>query len=123
MSDGSVPKVLLWIRHAPHSTVHLSEAIRLASMGNAMGGSYRLLFIAEGDRALLGGQEAYRLGPPIDRLLVDIVRPERPALVHRPCLVRRGLERSSLVSRVPIEAVGDSEAAEALRDADRVVPF
>ena len=112
---------LLWVRHPPYSTVHLTEAIRLAAMGAAMGGTYRVLFIAEGVRALVRGQEAFRLGPPIERTLAGIVTAERPALVHLPSLLRRGLDRSALVDSLPLRAIGDGEAAESLAAADRVV--
>ena len=92
-------------------------------MGSAMGGTYRLLFIADGVRALVQGQEAYVLGPPVEKTLQAIVTEDRPALVHLPSLLRRGLGRSSLVAGVPLLPVSDSEAAAALERADRVVPF
>ena len=121
--SADAPSVLLWIRHPPFSTVHLTEAIRLAAMGTAMGSIYRVLFIGEGVRALVRGQEGFRLGPPIERMFAGIVTDERPAFVHRPSLVRRGLERSALVPQLPLEPVGDTEAARALAAAARVVPL
>ena len=122
MTADALP-VLLWIRHPPYSTVHLSEAIRLAAMGTAMGSPYRVLFIGDGVRALVHGQEAFRLGPPIERAFAGIVTKERPAFVHLPSLLRRGLDRGSLVERLPIETIGDAEAARALGAAGRVVPL
>lgn len=115
--------VLLWIRHPPYSTVHLSEAIRLAAMGTALGSTYRVLFIGDGVRALASGQEAFRLGPPIERTFSGIVTKERPAFVHLPSLLRRGLDLRSLVRALPLEAIGDAAAARALRNARRVVPL
>ncbi len=78
--------VLLWLRHPPHSTVHLSEAVRTAAMATALGVPVRLLFIADGVRALVQRQEPYRLGPPIEKMLSGVVTDECPALVHRPSL-------------------------------------
>ncbi len=121
--NGSEEGVLLWIRHAPHSTVHLGEAIRLATMGTALGVPFRLLFLGDGVRALLRGTEAYRLGPPIDKLLTDVVTAESPALVHRRSLEARGLSADDLAPRVPVELVDDGGAAEWLERSHRVVPF
>ncbi len=122
MTNGA-SEVLLWIRHPPHSTVHLTEAVRLAAMGTALGDTYRFLFVADGVRSLLRGQEPFRLGPPMETMFAGLVSEERPALVHLPSLLRRGLERASLVAPFPLRIVGDAEAARALGDADRVVPF
>ena len=121
--NEAAPPVLLWIRHPPYSTVHLSEGVRLAAMGTALGSTYRVLFIGEGVRALVRGQEAFRLGPPIERMFAGIVTEAQPAFVHLPSLLRRGLDPSSLVSPLPFLPVGDGEAAAALRDAVRVVPL
>ena len=115
--------VLLWIRHPPYSTIHLSEAVRLAAMGTALGSTYRVLFIGDGVRALVRGQEAFRLGPPIERIFAGIVTKERPAFVHLPSLLRRGLDRGALVAQLPLEPIGDAEAARALGTAGRVVPL
>jgi sulfur relay (sulfurtransferase) DsrF/TusC family protein len=120
VSDGTV---LLWIRRAPHSTVHLSEAIRVASMATALGVPLRMLFIADGVRALVANQEPYRLGPPIEKTLGDIVTRERPALVHAPSLSLRGLAPESLVARVSVRLIDDDEAARWVLDAARTVPL
>lgn len=114
---------LLWVRRPPYSTVHLAEVIRLAAMGTAMGDTYRVLFIAEGVRALVRPQAALRLGPPIEQTLAGIVTDERPALVHERSLVRRRLDRDSLVDRLPFRTIDDAEAARTIVGADRVVPF
>jgi sulfur relay (sulfurtransferase) DsrF/TusC family protein len=119
----SAGEVLLWIRRPPHSTVHFSEAVRVAAMTSALNVPVRMLFIAEGVRTLIAGQEPYRLGPPIEKLLKDIVTPERPALVHLPSLERRGLERGALVQGVPFRWIDDEEAAQWVVDAARTVPL
>lgn len=123
MSDGSSDPVLLWIRHPPHATVHLSEAIRVASMASALDVSPRLLFIAEGVRALVRGQEPYRYSPPIERTLSGIVTEEQPALVHAPSLKGRAIGRPDLVPALPLQLVDDREAAAWVMRARRVVPF
>ncbi|HLY77380.1 MAG TPA: DsrE family protein [Thermoplasmata archaeon] len=120
MTEGSV---LLWVRRAPYSTAHLSEAIRVAAMGTALGLPLRMLFIADGVRALVAGQEPHRLGPPIEKTLRDIVTVERPALVHAPSLRRRGLEPLALASGVPVRLIEDDEAAQWVLDAARTVPL
>ncbi len=114
---------LLWVRHAPYTTAHLSEAIRLAAMSSALGTTVRLLFVADGVRALVGGAEPYRLGPPIRRLLQDIVTDERPALVHAPSLERRGLSARDLEAGVALRLVDDDEAGRWIAEADRTVPL
>ena len=121
MTDGA--STLLWVRHPPYSTVHLAEVIRLAAMGTAMGDAYRVLFIAEGVRALVRQQKPFLLGPPIERTLAGIVTEDRPALVHLPSLLRRGLDHDSLVDRTPLRPIGDAEAAATLARVNRVVPF
>lgn len=115
--------VLLWLRHPPHSTVHLSEAVRTAAMATALGVPVRLLFIADGVRALVQRQEPYRLGPPIEKMLSGVVTDECPALVHRPSLDRRGMDLASLVPGVPVEPVDDAGVADWVLQATRVVPF
>lgn len=115
--------VLIWIRHPPHTTAHFAEAIRVSAMATALGGPLRMLFIAEGVRALVRRQEPYRLGPPVDRALLDLVTPERPALVHAPSLVRRGLTPDELAPGVPVRLVDDAEAARWVLEADRTVPL
>jgi sulfur relay (sulfurtransferase) DsrF/TusC family protein len=115
--------VLLWIRHPPHSTIHLSEAVRVASMATALGIPTRLLFIGEGVRALARGQAPYRYSPPIEKTLQGVVTDEQPALVHLPSLSARGLGLAQLVDRLPIETVDDQLAAEWLVRSHRVVPF
>jgi sulfur relay (sulfurtransferase) DsrF/TusC family protein len=119
----STGEVLLWVRRPPHSTVHFSEAIRVAAMATALDVPLRMLFIADGVRALVAGQEPYRLGPPIERALRDIVSAERPALVHAPSLERRGLGREQLDPGVPIQLIDDDEAAQRIVDAARTVPL
>ncbi len=114
---------LLWVSHPPHSTVHLSEAIRLAAMSTALGSTTRLLFIGEGVRSLVEHQEPYRYGPPIDRALAGLVTVECPALVHRPSLAHRRMTRESLASHLPIETVDDAGAADWLYHAEKVVAF
>ena len=120
MSEGSV---LLWVRRVPHSTVHLSEALRVASMATALNVPLRMLFIAEGVRALVAGQDPYRLGPPIEKTLRDIVTAERPALVHAPSLQHRGLEPRALVAGVPVRLIDDDETAQWILGAARTVPL
>ena len=115
--------VLLYIRHAPHTTVHLGEAIRLATMGTALGVPFRLLFLGDGVRALLRGTEAYRLGPPIDKLLADIVSAESPALVHRRSLEARGVSATDLAPRVAGELGDDAGAAQWRERSRQVVAF
>jgi sulfur relay (sulfurtransferase) DsrF/TusC family protein len=117
------PGVLLWVRRAPHSTVHLSEGIRIAAMSTALDVPARVLFIADGVRALVAGQEPYRLGPPVDKMLRDIVTPERPALVHAPSLAARGLEPLRLDPGVPTRLIDDDEAAEWVLSSARTVPL
>ncbi len=117
------PSLLLWIRRPPHSTVHLSEAVRVASMAAAFDRPVRLLFLAEGVRALVRGQEPYRLAPPLGRTLAGIVTPDAPALVHRPSLECRGLGPERLVEGLPVRFVDDAESADWLYRAGRVVPF
>jgi sulfur relay (sulfurtransferase) DsrF/TusC family protein len=116
-------EVLLWIRRPPHSTVHFSEAVRVASMTTALNVPLRMLFIADGVRALVAGQEPYRLSPPIEKLLKDIVTPERPALVHVPSLERRGLDRERLAPGVAYRWIDDDETAEWVVNAARTVPL
>jgi sulfur relay (sulfurtransferase) DsrF/TusC family protein len=120
VSDGPV---LLWIRRPPHSTGHFSEAVRVAAMATALDVPLRMLFIADGVRALVAGQEPYLLGPPIERTLKDIVTVERPALVHAPSLERRGLAREQLAHGVPVRLIDDDEAARWILDAGRTVPL
>jgi sulfur relay (sulfurtransferase) DsrF/TusC family protein len=115
--------VLLWVRRPPHSTVHFSEAVRAASMATALNVPLRMLFIADGVRALVVGQEPYVLGPPIEKTLQDIVTAERPALVHAPSLARRGLDREHLAPGVPVRMIDDDEAAQWVLDAARTVPM
>jgi sulfur relay (sulfurtransferase) DsrF/TusC family protein len=119
----SVGTVLLWVRRPPHSTVHFSEAIRVASMATALDVPLRMLFIADGVRALVASQEPYRLGPPVEKMLRDIVTADRPALVHGPSLDRRGLKREQLSAGVPLQLVDDDEAARWVLDAVRTVPL
>lgn len=121
---NEVPRgVLLWLRHAPYSTVHLSEAVRVATMTAALGVPVRLLFIADGVRALVQGQEPHRLGPPIEKTLAGVVTEEAPALVHNGSLDRRRIPWSSLVPGLPVESVDDRGAAEWVLRTARVVPF
>ncbi len=115
--------VLLWVRHPPHSTVHFSEGVRVAAMTSALGTPVRLLFIADGVRALVNGQEPYRLGPPVDKSLRDIVTSERPALVHAPSLALRGLGPERLSRGVPFRLVDDTEVADLLLGSAHVVPL
>ncbi len=122
MTEPGAP-LLLWLRHAPHSTVHLSEALRMAAMASALGTPVRLLFLSDGVRALVRGQEAHRLSPPIARSLLGVVTEASPALVHAPSLARRGLAPDELVEGVAVELVDDAGAADWLLRAGRVVPF
>ena len=115
--------VLLWVRSTPHSTVHLSEGIRLAAMSTALDLPVRWLFIADGVRALVGGQEAYRYAPPLSKTLAGIVANDRPALVHLPSLARRSIPWEALLEGLPLQPVGDEEAAEWVLRASRVVPL
>lgn len=119
----SVGPVLLWVRRPPHSTVHFSEGLRVAAMATALGTPLRVLFIADGVRVLVAGQEPFRLGPPIEKSLRDIVTTERPALVHAPSLERRGLERQRLAQNVPLQLIDDDAAAQWILDAARTVPL
>lgn len=116
-------QVLLWIRRPPHSTAHLSEAIRVAAMASALDVPVRMLFIADGVRALVAGQEPYLLGPPIEKTLRDLVTSERPALVHGPSLERRGLTLEGLVGGVALRIIDDAEAAQWVLNAARTVPL
>jgi sulfur relay (sulfurtransferase) DsrF/TusC family protein len=120
VSDGLV---VLWVRRPPHSTVHFAEAIRVAAMATALGTQLRMLFIADGVRTLSAGQEPYRLGPPIEKTLRDIVTPERPALVHAGSLERRGMERGTLAQGIPVQVIDDDETARWILDASRTVPL
>ncbi len=115
--------VLLWVRHPPHATVHFSEGIRVAAMASALGTPVRLLFIADGVRALVEGQEPYRLGPPVDKSLRDIVTSERPALVHAPSLGGRGLGPENLSRGIPFRLVDDAEVADLLLESAQAVPL
>ncbi len=114
---------LVWVRHCPHSTVHLAEAIRVAAMATALGSTARLLFIGDGVRSLVRGQEPYRYGPPIEKMLGGIVTREAPALVHGPSLARRRMTFESLVPELPVEEVDDARAADQIYRADTVVAF
>ncbi len=89
----------------------------------ALGTPVRLLFVGEGVRALVRGQEPHRLGPPIEQLLQGIVGPDAPALVHRGSLTRRSLRAGDLIEGVPLALIGTAEAADWLVRADRVVPL
>ena len=122
MNASDLP-VLLWIRSPPHSTVHLTEGVRLAAMATALDIPVRWLFIGEGVRALVQGQEPYLYAPPLKRILAGIVSAELPALVHAPSLQHRGIEWGGLVDGVPFTAVDDAGAAEWLIGASRVVPL
>jgi sulfur relay (sulfurtransferase) DsrF/TusC family protein len=115
--------VLLWVRRAPFSTVHLAEGIRIAAMATALGTPLRMLFISNGVRALVAGQEPHRLGPPIEKSLQGIVTPEHPALVHRPSLDRRGIDPDRLAPGVPVQLIDDATAAEWILGAQRTVPL
>ncbi len=115
--------VLLWVRRPPHSTVHFSEGIRLAAMTSALGTPVHLLFIADGVRTLVKGQEPYRLGPPVDKSLRDIVTAERPALVHAPSLAGRGLGPEDLSRGTPFRLVDDADVADLILDSAQVVPL
>jgi sulfur relay (sulfurtransferase) DsrF/TusC family protein len=119
----SAGPVLLWVRRPPHSTAHFSEAVRVASMATALNVPLRMLFIAGGVRALVAGQEPYLLGPPVEKILQDIVNAERPALVHAPSLERRGLVSEQLARGVPFRLIDDEEAAQWILDAARTVPL
>ena len=119
----SAGPVLLWVRRPPHSTAHFSEAVRVASMATALSVPLRMLFIADGVRVLIAGQEPYLLGPPVEKTLQDIVTVERPALVHAPSLQHRGLGREQLARGVPIQLIDDDEAAQWILDAARTVPL
>lgn len=119
----TVDLVLLWIRRPPYSTVHVSEAIRVAAMASALDVPLRMLFIADGVRALVAGQEPYRLGPPIEKTLRDIVTAERPALVHAPSLERRGIGREQLAHGLPLRFIDDDETVQWILDASRTVPL
>lgn len=120
MSRGSL---LLWIRHAPHSTGHFAEGVRVGTMAVALGTPVRLLFIGDGVRVLAAHQEAYRLGPPVDKTLRDLVSPESPALVHGPSLDRRGLRDEDLAPGVPVRRIDSREAALAVLESSRTVPL
>lgn len=119
----TIPGLLLWIRHPPYTSAHLAEAIRIMAMTTALGATVRCLFIGEGVRALVRGQEPYLLGPPLERLLLEIVTPENPALVHQASLEARGLGPERLISSIPWDPAGDQQVAEAIVSADRVVPL
>ncbi len=121
--NGPERPVLLWVRHLPHSTVHFSEAIRLAAMSTALDLPVRWLFVGDGVRAIVRGQEPYRYAPPITKTLQGIVTRERPALVHGPSLGHRGLDRSAVVEGLAVEEVDDEGAAEWVIRASRVVPL
>ncbi len=113
--------LLLWIRRPPYSSAHFGEAVRLAAMATALDQPVRLLFIADGVRVLARPRAAYQLGPPVERILQEIVTEERPALVHAPSLERRGLAPADLVPSVPVRPIGDAEAARWLVEAGRTV--
>jgi sulfur relay (sulfurtransferase) DsrF/TusC family protein len=116
-------RILLWIRHPPYSTNHLAEAIRLGAMASALDLVPTCLFIGEGVRAWVRDQAPYLLGPPLAKMLQGIVTPSRPALIHEPSLRRRGLSTSRILEDLPTSLVGDEEVAEALWQADRVIPL
>lgn len=118
-----VPGLVLWVRHPPYTSAHLTEAIRIMAMTTALGVPVRCLFTGEGVRALVQGQEPYLLGPPLERLLVEIVTPESPALVHQASLKLRDLGPARLTSSLPWVPADDRSVAEALVSADRVVPL
>jgi sulfur relay (sulfurtransferase) DsrF/TusC family protein len=118
-----LPGLLLWIRHPPYTSAHLGEAVRIMAMTTALGAAARCLFIGEGVRALVQGQEPYLLGPPLERLLLEVVTPENPALVHQGSLDARALAPERLIPSIPWVRAGDRQVAEALVSADRVVPL
>ena len=118
-----MPGLLLWVRHPPYTSAHLGEAIRIMAMTTALGSSVRCLFIGEGVRALVRGQDPYLLGPPLERLLQGIVTPGSPALVHEGSLQGRNIAPERLIPTVPWELVGEEGVAEAIVSADRVVPL
>ena len=115
--------ILFWVRHAPYSTNHVAETIRTSGMAVALGTPVRLLFVEEGVRALVRGQEPHRLGPPIEQLLQGIISPESPALVHRGSLAHRSILAGDLIEGLPIALIETEEAADWLVRADRVVPL
>ena len=115
--------ILFWIRHVPYSTNHLAEAIRASAMTVALGTPVRLLFVGEGVRALVQGQEPHRLGPPVEELLRGIVAADSPALVHGDSLDRRSILPSELIRGLPVNVVDTDEVAEWLVRVDRVVPL
>lgn len=120
MNEGGL---VLWVRHAPYSTVHFSEGIRVAAMTSALDVPVTFVFVGDGVRVLTQRQEPYRLGPPVERLLAGIVTESNPARVHAPSLARRGLKRDDLVTSVPWRVVDDHGAAELLLGASRTVPL
>ncbi len=115
--------VLVWIRHPPHTTNHLSEAIRILAMTSALDIPIQCLFMGEGVRALVRDQVSHLLGPPLDRSLQGIVTPSNPALVHLGSLEARGIGPERISPGIPIRGVHDREVAEALAGALRVVPL
>ena len=119
----TLPGLVLWVRHPPYTSAHLMEAIRIMAMSTALGVPVRCLFTGEAVRALVGGQEPYLLGPPLERLLVEIVTPESPALVHQASLEARDLGPARLTASVPWVPADDRTVAEALVTAEKVVPL
>ncbi len=115
--------ILFWVRHAPYSTNHLAETIRASAMTVALGTPVRLLFVGEGVRALVHGQEPHRLGPPLEQLLRGIIAADSPALVHGDSLARRSILPAELIADLPVTVVDTDEVAEWLVRADRVVPL
>ncbi len=113
--------ILLWIRRPPYTTAHFAEAVRVAGMAAALDQPVRFLFIAEGVRVLARGQAGYRLGPPVQRMLQEVVSEDRPALVHAPSLHHRGIARDDLVEGVAVRLIEDDEAARSLVEAGRTV--
>lgn len=115
--------ILFWIRHAPYTTNYLGEAIRVAAMTGALGTPVRMLFVGEGVRALVKGQEPFLFGPPVTQLLQGIVTNSSPALVHRDSLARRALDAGELVTDLPTTMVSTDEAADWMARSERVVPL
>lgn len=115
--------ILFWVRHAPYSTNYLAETIRAAAMTGALGTPVRLLFVGDGVRALVKGQEPFLKGPPVAKLLQGIVTDASPALIHRDSLAHRALDLDELVVGVPVTLVSTDEAADWIARSERVVPF
>lgn len=119
MPDTPV-SLLIVVRHAPHGTSWLREALDLALVGATFGCKVALHFCDEGVMALVEGQGAGALGqkgtaPTLDVLaLYDIER----LYVDESSLSERGLDTEALAHEVEF-----AELAELVREYDRVFTF